>query len=277
MDHLLPTFMPVIVYWITSAIYSKLIDSNDENRLFSKEEEQAQNAVPSNQVVRGVLKTHALQIALGLIYFTILGRGKSGAQGEGSCLGTAKDAAVATLVLDAWEYFTHRLMHESQFMFRNFHQMHHHLQVPYSYGAQYTDLVDAFVSQFLGIIVCVELSGISAKTSAVFFSLLAVKSVDDHCSRWFPRRNPFHRFFRNNVAFQSVHHQVPGFKYNYSTYFLPTWDMLLGTYMPYAVEDREEGGYRLRTLKTTDAVASLFVSCVYLAMLVFSARYYLVR
>ncbi|XP_078441612.1 sphinganine C4-monooxygenase 1-like isoform X2 [Wolffia australiana] len=244
MEHLLPSLLPVVVYWLTSAIYDKLVCSKDEYRLFSEEEEQGQNAVPAKQVVLGVLKNHAFQI-----FLSVMRRGRSEALGEGSYLRIGRQLAVAMLVIDAWEYFSHRLMHESQFMFRNFHRIHHHLQVPYSYGAQYVHLVDAFVSQLVGSVVSVELSGMSAATSAVFFSLLAIKSVDDHCSRWFPRTNPFHRFFRNNVAFHCVHHQVQGFKYNYSTYFLPTWDVLLGTYLPYTVEERKEGGYHIRTLK----------------------------
>ncbi|XP_078442497.1 sphinganine C4-monooxygenase 1-like [Wolffia australiana] len=249
-DELLPVITPVISYWITVAIYHKLVDPKKENRIFSEDEEDNQNVVPPKEVLRGVFVNQAMQIILAFFYFTILGRGKAkAAQSTGSFVQVSKQLAIAMLVLDTWEYFMHRLMHENQYIFRNFHGMHHYLKVPYSYGGQYVHLVDAFIAQLMGSVISVELSGMSPTTSAVFFSLMSIKVVDDHCSRWFPKSNPLHRFLRNNVAFHGVHHQLPGFKYNYSIHFLSTWDVLLGTYLPYTVEEKKEGGYCIRTSK----------------------------
>ena len=157
--------------------------------------------------------------------------------------------AMAMLVLDAWEYFWHRWTHESQFLYKHVHAMHHYMVVPYSYGGQYLHLIDAFVGQLLGSLVSLVICDMAPVTAMIFFSVLAVKNVDDHCSRWFPGCNPVHRFLGNNVAFHAVHHQLQGFKYNYSIHFLITWDLLLGTYLPYTIEERKGGGYEIRTAK----------------------------
>ncbi|XP_078442725.1 sphinganine C4-monooxygenase 1-like isoform X2 [Wolffia australiana] len=249
MSELLPVFVPVIVYWITVAVYEKLVIANDEYRLFTEEEEEAQNVVPPKEVVRGVLVNQGMQILLAVFYFMMMGRGKKETKGGGGVLHIGSQIAVALLVLDTWEYFWHRILHENDYLFKNFHAMHHFQKVPYSYGGQYVHPFDAFVGQLVGNALSVELSGMSSTTAAVFYSMLAIKNIDDHCSRWFPHCNVFQRFFRNNVAFHSVHHQLQGFNYNYSVHVLSTWDLLLGTYLPCTVEEKKGGGYRLRTAK----------------------------
>ncbi|XP_078442509.1 sphinganine C4-monooxygenase 1-like [Wolffia australiana] len=244
MEELLPTFLPVLVYWITSGIYHIMVDSK-EYRLFTEEEEEEQNIVPPKEVLRGVLANQAMQMVLAIFYFSIL-RGER--KTRGGFVQITGQIAIALLVIDAWEYFWHRLTHENHFLFKHVHAMHHYQLVPYAYGAQYLNLVDAFMGQLLGSVVSVELSGMSKTTSAVFFCVLAVKVVDDHCSRWFPGVNPFHRYFLNNVAFHGLHHQLHGLKFNYSIHFLATWDVLLGTYLPFTVEKKKEGGYRIHAL-----------------------------
>ncbi|XP_078435991.1 sphinganine C4-monooxygenase 1-like isoform X2 [Wolffia australiana] len=248
MEALLPAFAPIAVYWVTCWVYEYLVYSREENRLHFGEIEP-KNIATRKQVILGTLAIHATQIALAVFYFMVIGRYAVKPKAKAGYLQVAGQISMAMLIMDAWEYFWHRILHENEFLFKNFHALHHRLLVPYSYGAQYTDFFDAFVGQNLGGAVAMAVSGMSPMTSALFFSLISIKAVDDHCGMWLPNWNPMHRFLRNNVSFHSVHHQVYGFKYNYSIHFLATWDMLLGTYCPPGVEERKGGGYILGAAK----------------------------
>ncbi|KAH0668800.1 hypothetical protein KY289_023293 [Solanum tuberosum] len=91
-------------------------------------------------------------------------------------------------------------------------------------------------------------SGVSPRTSVFFFLFATIKTVDDHCGLWLPG-NLFHIFFKNNSAYHDIHHQLYGTKYNYSQPFFVTWDRILGTYMPYELERRPEGGFEAKPVK----------------------------
>lgn len=166
-----------------------------------------------------------------------------------SWLGLARQLAVATLIMDASGYFWHRWTHENEFMMKHVHAMHHRLIVPYAYGTQYIHPIDSMFSDGAAGLLASYLSGMSPRTAAVYFSVVTLKGVDDHCGHWFPRSNPIHRFIPNNAASHTVHHQHQGFKHNYSVYFTLTWDMLLGTYLPFTVQRRKGGGYQIHTPK----------------------------
>lgn len=152
------------------------------------------------------------------------------------------------MITDFWQYCWHRLAHMNKFLYKHLHSMHHRLIVPYAYGAQYFHPLDAFFGDILGGVVATLVSGMPPTVSAVFFTLLTLKGVDDHCGLWFPT-HPIHRFLTNNSAFHALHHQHEGVKYNFSGYYYSIWDKLLGTYLPYSVEERKGGGYHLRAVK----------------------------
>ncbi len=57
-----------------------------------------------------------------------------------------------------------------------------------------------------------------------------VKTVLDHSGYRFPV-NPLHPLFPNNAAYHDTHHDLRGFRKNYSQPFFTHWDWLLGTYM----------------------------------------------
>ena len=70
-EELLPVFVPVIVYWITSGIYHVFVNSKEEYRLYSKEEEATQNLATPRQVLVGVLKNHTMQMILATFQFMV--------------------------------------------------------------------------------------------------------------------------------------------------------------------------------------------------------------
>ncbi|KAL5992185.1 Very-long-chain aldehyde decarbonylase GL1-9 [Asimina triloba] len=155
---------------------------------------------------------------------------------------------VAMLVMDTWQYFVHRYMHQNKFLYRHIHSQHHRLVVPYAIGALYNHPLEGLLLDTFGGAISFLISGMTARTAVIFFCFAVIKTVDDHCGLWLPG-NIFHIFFQNNTAYHDIHHQLQGTKYNYSQPFFTIWDKLLGTHMPYALVVRKEGGFEARLLK----------------------------
>lgn len=70
-DEVLPVVLPMAVYWIGSGIYSVLSGPMEKHRLFTGEEEDAQNLVTRRQALVGVLVNQALQMALTAVAFLV--------------------------------------------------------------------------------------------------------------------------------------------------------------------------------------------------------------
>lgn len=155
---------------------------------------------------------------------------------------------IAMLVMDTWQYFVHRYMHQNKFLYRHIHSQHHRLVVPYAIGALYNHPLEGLLLDTFGGAISFLISGMTARTAVFFFCFAVIKTVDDHCGLWLPG-NIFHLLFQNNTAYHDIHHQLQGTKFNYSQPFFPLWDKLLGTYVPYTLVKRAEGGYEARLKK----------------------------
>lgn len=155
---------------------------------------------------------------------------------------------IAMVVMDTWQYFVHRYMHQNQFLYRHIHSQHHRLVVPYAIGALYNHPLEGLLLDTFGGAISFLISGMTARTAVIFFCFAVVKTVDDHCGLWLPG-NIFHLFFHNNTAYHDIHHQLQGLKFNYSQPFFPIWDKILGTYKPYRLIKRPEGGFEARLIK----------------------------
>lgn len=155
---------------------------------------------------------------------------------------------VAMLVMDTWQYFVHRYMHQNKFLYRHVHSQHHRLVVPYAIGALYNHPLEGLLLDTFGGALSFLVSGMTARTAVTFFCFAVIKTVDDHCGLWLPY-NVFHTFFQNNTAYHDIHHQLQGLKYNYSQPFFPIWDKIFGTYMPYSLVRRPEGGFEAKAMK----------------------------
>ncbi|EXB38331.1 Sphingoid base hydroxylase 2 [Morus notabilis] len=247
-DKLLGTFAPIVIYWVYSGIYA-LLGSFENYRLHSKIEEDDKNLVSKQTVVKGVLLQQTIQAVVGMLLFTVKGNdSEDAADQKPSLIVLARQFVTAMLVLDTWQYFMHRYMHQNKFLYKHIHSQHHRLVVPYAFGALYNHPLEGLILDTIGGAVSFLLSGMSLRASIFFFSFATVKTVDDHCGLLLPG-NLFHIFFRNNTAYHDVHHQLYGSKYNFSQPFFVMWDRILGTYMPYSLDKRAGGGFEARPLK----------------------------
>ncbi|XWS23202.1 hypothetical protein CRYUN_Cryun29cG0101000 [Craigia yunnanensis] len=217
-DEFLAIFMPIVVYWIYSGMYM-MLESFENYKLHSKKEEE-KNLVSRKTVIKGVLFQQIFQAIVIFLLFKV----------------TGGNDAMGILYL-----------HHNKFLYRNFHSYHHRLVVPYAFEALYNHQVDGLLSDTVGGALAAFLSGMSPRIST-FFCFATIKAVDDHSGMLLPG-NPFHSFFWNNTTFHDVHHQLYGDKYNFETPFFVTWDKIMGTYMPYSIEKRTEGGFEARSIK----------------------------
>lgn len=258
-EELVVTLAPVAVYWAYAGMYEALLARTtalDKYRLHSRRDEETKNIASRKDVVRGVLLQQCIQVAISVAVLKLEGHGHGrGAAADGLAAAEAEPFLVAAarfgvamLVLDAWQYFMHRLMHSVPYLYRRFHSWHHRVAAPYAYAAQYGHPVDAVLTETLSGAAAYLASGMSPRVAAAFFVFATVKGVDDHCGVAAPW-NPFHAAFRNNTAYHDVHHQRGGGRRNFSQPFFVVWDRLLGTHAPYALRQRDGGGLEVKAFK----------------------------
>jgi sphinganine C4-monooxygenase len=137
---------------------------------------------------------------------------------------------LAIFFLDTWQYFLHRLMHVNKWMYRNIHSVHHRLYVPYAFGSLYNHPLEGFLLDSLGAVLAETVSGMTTRQAILMFSLMTMKTVDDHCGYRLPF-DPFQRLTQNNSDYHDIHHQIIGIKSNFSQPCFIHWDVLLGTRM----------------------------------------------
>ncbi|KAH0610407.1 uncharacterized protein H6S33_011934 [Morchella sextelata] len=134
----------------------------------------------------------------------------------------------AIFVLDTWQYFLHRLMHESKWLYKTFHSRHHRLYVPYAFGALYNHPFEGLLMDTLGAGIAFKMSGLKVRGGVFFFTFSTMKTVDDHCGYSLPF-DPLQYIFWNNASYHDIHHQGWGIKTNFSQPFFICWDRWLGT------------------------------------------------
>ncbi|KAL6660472.1 hypothetical protein ACP70R_001854 [Stipagrostis hirtigluma subsp. patula] len=159
-DEALAIAVPIVVYWVYSALYMVLGHSVDKYRLHPRQEEDSKNLVSKRDVVKGVLLQQLVQAAVAAAVFTLTGEGSSVEEAEDggevqvssstSYLTVARQLVVAMAVLDGWQYAWHRYMHLNRFLYRHVHSWHHRLVVPYAFGAQYNHPAEGLLLDTLG-------------------------------------------------------------------------------------------------------------------------------
>ncbi|KAK6940090.1 Fatty acid hydroxylase [Dillenia turbinata] len=247
-DESMGTFAPILVYWIYGGFY-QLLPPLDKYRLHTRKEEDEKNSVSLSTVIKGVLLQQLVQATVAQLLFMLTSQtNASGIMVQPPLVVQVLQFIVAMLVMDTWQYFVHRYMHQNKFLYLHVHSQHHRLVVPYAIGALYNHPLEGLLLDTVGGALSFLVSGMTARTAVFFFCFAVIKTVDDHCGLWLPG-NIFHLFFQNNTAYHDIHHQLQGTKFNYSQPFFSIWDNLLGTYKPYTLEKRPEGGYEARLKK----------------------------
>jgi sterol desaturase/sphingolipid hydroxylase (fatty acid hydroxylase superfamily) len=128
---------------------------------------------------------------------------------------------IATFVF----YWWHRVRHESDFLWRVFHQIHHSPQRIEVITSFYKHPVEMIVNSIIGSLLVYTLLGLSLEAGAIYTMCTALGEFFYHTHirtprwiGWFFQRPEMHR----------IHHQYGRHKNNYGD--IVWWDMLFGTY-----------------------------------------------
>lgn len=223
---------PHIAYWAV-AIYFDVLDRTRvaERYKVVRRDPGRPNALSVGQVVRRVLVQQAMQAAFTLC-LNVFDPGmcpRHAAGGSGLLARIAK-FILGMYVMDAWQYFIHRLAHTSTFLYKHVHAVHHTLLIPYAYGALYNSVFEGLALDTLGGGVVLWTTGIDCWTATLLFTFGTAKTVLDHSGYRWPV-NPLHGVFPNSSAFHDVHHDIRYIKTNFSQPFFTHWDWLLGTFV----------------------------------------------
>jgi len=254
----------------------------DKYRIHESEEVQSRNRATPLQVFWAVVLQHTLQTVLGYLWLSTppdispsncmmemetvgktlvhLVRWTVGTHAGGYVLERqgadithwlywwgipAAQILFSLFIVDTWQYFLHRWMHQNRFLYKHIHSVHHRLYVPYAFGALYNHPLEGFLLDSLGAVIAETVSMLSIRQTIFLFTFSTMKTVDDHCGYRFPF-DPLQMFSGNNADYHDIHHQVIGIKSNFSQPFFVHWDTILGTRMT-----RKEIEERKQKLKKT--------------------------
>jgi sterol desaturase/sphingolipid hydroxylase (fatty acid hydroxylase superfamily) len=128
---------------------------------------------------------------------------------------------VATFVF----YWWHRARHQSDFLWRVFHQIHHspvRLEVITSF---YKHPIEMVANSIIGSVLIYSLLGLSVEAGVIYTACTALGEFFYHTSIRTPR---WVGYFFQRPEMHRVHHQMGRHKNNYGD--IVWWDMLFGTY-----------------------------------------------
>lgn len=140
-----------------------------------------------------------------------------------SGLGTWAGAAVGFLVYQLVHYWYHRLAHESDFLWKLSHQMHHSAESMDAFGAYYLHPMDVFFFTTWASLVFFPLLGLAPAAGAVAAAGLTACAMFQHANIRTPR---WVGYIIQRPESHSVHHGRH--RHNYSD--LPLMDMIFGTF-----------------------------------------------
>ncbi|KII85759.1 hypothetical protein PLICRDRAFT_165168 [Plicaturopsis crispa FD-325 SS-3] len=252
-DSTLALAAPVIAYWSLSLFFHALDSSHhpwlDRHRIHPSAEVQRRNRATRSQVLAAVLFQQVVQTALGY-YWVSDSASTTDWRADLSRLHASLPSYVgakttwwvywwliplaqlgaAAVFIDSWQYFLHRAMHLSPFLYRHLHSVHHRLSVPYAFGSLYNHPLEGFLLDSLGAALAESVTGMTVRQACVLFAGSTLKTVDDHCGYRLPW-DPLQWFTENCADYHDIHHQQIGIKSNFSQPFFVHWDVLLGTRM----------------------------------------------
>ncbi|GLC44166.1 hypothetical protein PLESTB_000901000 [Pleodorina starrii] len=223
-----------LAYWIVAGFY-ELLDWLDlpatQRSKLTRREPGRDNMVSRQQVVIRVLLQHFIQTVLALaVYVFDDGMCDRCAGNSTTFLHRATRFVLGMYVMDTWQYWIHRMMHTSTFLYKHLHSVHHSLMIPFACGALYNSILEGLLLDSLGGVVTHYVSGMDCQTATWLFIFANAKTVVDHCNYRGPI-NPLHSLFPNSAAYHDAHHDIRGIKMNFSQPFFTHWDWLLGTFL----------------------------------------------
>lgn len=134
-------------------------------------------------------------------------------------------AFIALLVFEFLIYIWHRTMHQTHWLWRSFHQMHHSAERVDALGAFYFSPLDMIGFTLLGSLSLVVIVGISPEAATYFLYASIFLAIFQHSNIKTPQ---WLGYIIQRPESHSLHHGRGIHRYNYSD--LPIFDILFGTF-----------------------------------------------
>lgn len=128
---------------------------------------------------------------------------------------------IATFVF----YWWHRWRHESDFLWRTLHQIHHSAQRIEVITSFYKHPVEMVINSIIGSLLVYTLLGLSVEAGAIYTFFTAVGEFFYHTNVRTPR---WVGYLFQRPEMHRVHHELGRHRNNYGD--VVWWDMLFGTY-----------------------------------------------
>jgi len=133
--------------------------------------------------------------------------------------------AVGIGIYELGIYWWHRTMHQTNWLWRSFHQMHHSAERLDTYGAFWFSPLDMIGFTFIGSLSLSLVVGLPAQAVAYFLFITMFLGIFQHTNVKTPQ---WLGYLVQRPKSHSLHHGRGVHRYNYSD--LPVFDMLFGTF-----------------------------------------------
>ena len=190
-------------------------------------------------------RLRALAVTVGIFVITSWVAGLWGQLFEGislfdlSGLGAIGGAVAGVLVYEFFHYWYHRSAHESVWLWRAGHQMHHSAESLDAFGAYYLHPLDAAIFTSIGSLVFFPLLGVTMEAGVIGTLFLTFNAMFQHANIKTPQ---WLGYLIQRPEMHAVHHARGIHRYNYAD--LPLWDMVFGTFLnPKTVSKLATGFY----------------------------------
>jgi len=152
-----------------------------------------------------------------------------------SQLGPFAGAAIGIVVYESLIYAWHRTMHQTDWLWRSFHQMHHSAERIDTYGAFYFSPLDMVGFTLVGSLSLSLIVGLSPQAVTIFLFATMFLGIFQHTNIRTPH---WLGYIVQRPESHTIHHGKGLHRYNYSD--LPIFDIIFGTF-------RSPKGYEMDT------------------------------
>ncbi len=154
-------------------------------------------------------------------------------------LGTLGGAVVGVVVYEFGEYAWHRTMHNSNFLWKGMHQMHHSAERIDSYGAFYFSPLDMIGWIALGSICLVIVAGFTPEATTLIILATTFLTIFQHSNVKTPT---WVGYLIQRPEAHTIHHAKGIHAYNYAGITL--FDIIFGTFKNPKDYEHETGFYQ---------------------------------
>jgi methylsterol monooxygenase len=138
--------------------------------------------------------------------------------------------AIFFVLEDAWHYWNHRLLHESTWLYKNVHKLHHTYSAPFGMAAEYASPIEVMILGFGTVSVPILYTAVTGDmhvlTMYLWITLRLLQAIDAHSGYDFPWSLHHILPFWGGADMHDVHHEK--FIGNYASSFR-FWDYMMNT------------------------------------------------